>query len=404
MAAAEIRKPREVFCMEKQLTQSELNMRAKAYYDNHFNHVHHAHIDIAGDLIAGTLLSRIMWWFAPTSDGKSKLRVFKDGHWWLVKNREDWWDEIRITPKQYDRAIKVLEEKNLIIKKIYKFNGNPTTHIRLNFEQVEAEIEKWLDDIKKKIIKGEIDEKGRKSFSPKGKKPEISTPDAESTREETLEIPEEEQEESPKPLINLVFPQRGKTNSTEGEKRIQPKGENGFDQTGKSLTGNTDREYSQGKHTGRYTGDIDNNHHHHYKHQEKEQEKEVVMVVKKDGKKVIVPVKVRDISLAQEQIQTSFSVGLNQTKAAEVVAMCIIHDKDVFDVIENTRQYFLVTKKPIIDLKGALIHGAEHGWELPVRAKASSILEFGGQQNGFTPYDWVNGYHLGESGDPSEQS
>ena len=63
------------------------------------------YVDVSGDLIAGLLLSQIIYWHLPSKDGKSKLRVHKKDKTWLAKQRSDWWDEIRITPKQYDRAI-----------------------------------------------------------------------------------------------------------------------------------------------------------------------------------------------------------------------------------------------------------------------------------------------------------
>ena len=65
------------------------------------------YIDIAGeDLIAGILLSQILFWFLPDHDGKHKSCLESDvnGKYWLVKKREAWWYECRISPKQFDRA------------------------------------------------------------------------------------------------------------------------------------------------------------------------------------------------------------------------------------------------------------------------------------------------------------
>lgn len=96
--------------------------------------VKRAYIDVAEDLVAGILLSQIIYWNLPSQNGKTKLRVKKDGELWLAKTREDWWDECRITPRQCDRALKILVDKKLVEKEIFKFNGNPTTHIKLNFD------------------------------------------------------------------------------------------------------------------------------------------------------------------------------------------------------------------------------------------------------------------------------
>lgn len=92
------------------------------------------YVDVAEDLIAGLLLSQIVYWNLPNKEGKTKLRVKIDGELWLAKGREDWFEEIRISPKQFDRASKILLEKGIIEKKIKKFDGLATIHIKLNFD------------------------------------------------------------------------------------------------------------------------------------------------------------------------------------------------------------------------------------------------------------------------------
>ena len=93
------------------------------------------YVDIAEDLISGLLLSQIIYWHLPSKEtGKTKLRIFKDGQYWLAKERGDWYDEIRISVKQYDRAIKILERKGIVELQKFKFDGMPTIHIRLIWE------------------------------------------------------------------------------------------------------------------------------------------------------------------------------------------------------------------------------------------------------------------------------
>lgn len=94
------------------------------------------YIDLTGDLISGLLLSQIIYWHLPSKQGKSKLRVHKQEKYWLAKQRTDWWDEIRITAKQYDRAIKRIEELNLVETWNTMFNGKRTPHIHLNIEKL----------------------------------------------------------------------------------------------------------------------------------------------------------------------------------------------------------------------------------------------------------------------------
>jgi len=106
------------------------------------------YIDVAGDLVAGVLLSQIIFWFLPGRDGESKLRVEHDGRMWLAKERTDWWDECRMKPKQFDRASADLEELGLITKKVMRFGGNPIVHIGLN-------VPKLLELVKTKFLNRE---------------------------------------------------------------------------------------------------------------------------------------------------------------------------------------------------------------------------------------------------------
>ena len=103
-----------------------------------------AYVDITEDLIAGILLGQIVYWYMPNEQGKSKLRVKKNGEFWLTKSREDWKEEIRITPKQYDRAIKILISKGLVEVQKFKFNGAPTNHIKLNISEVTQRVKSIL--------------------------------------------------------------------------------------------------------------------------------------------------------------------------------------------------------------------------------------------------------------------
>jgi hypothetical protein len=97
--------------------------------------VKRCYVDVAGgDLIAGILLSQIIYWHLPDHEGQPRLRIERDGHKWLAKKRDDWWKECRITPKQFDTAIKLLESKNLIVAALYKFGNSPTKHIRIDWE------------------------------------------------------------------------------------------------------------------------------------------------------------------------------------------------------------------------------------------------------------------------------
>lgn len=160
----------------KQLTQQQRTL-ADAALANKLNVIYHAYVDIAGDLIAGALLGQILYWFGAGKDGRSRARIVKDGFLWIAKTRADWWDEIRISPKQYDRAAKILKEKGFIEIKTFKFYGNPTTHIRIIPEAINAAVDAWKADQVKTILP-EGEEPAAPGFNPLGNN---ELPEAEKT-------------------------------------------------------------------------------------------------------------------------------------------------------------------------------------------------------------------------------
>jgi hypothetical protein len=105
------------------------------------------HIDLAGDLNAGAVLEELVFWSAPNAQGKSKLRVKKEGKRWIVVRREDWWKRRRLSPKQADRAIKILVDLGLVERasKNYKYGGVPAVHLRINEEGFMAALTKYRE-------------------------------------------------------------------------------------------------------------------------------------------------------------------------------------------------------------------------------------------------------------------
>lgn len=130
------------------------------------------YVDIAGDLVAGILLSQIVYWHLPNQQGQPKLRVKKKGDLWLAKGRDDWWAECRVSPKQFDRAIKILEDKELVEKRLFRFNGSPTVHLKLLSDNLLKQLESELKDQHEPDFtqRGKWNlTKGENGTSPKGK-------------------------------------------------------------------------------------------------------------------------------------------------------------------------------------------------------------------------------------------
>lgn len=136
----------------KELSPEELKARVDFLSSAKCNHTPHKYIDISGGLIEGTLLSRILYWFSEDKNGKKKVRIFKDGHYWIAKQRKDWKDEIRITERQYDKAIKELKNRGFVELAKYKFNAMPTVHIRPIWENINKSVETWEKELENQII------------------------------------------------------------------------------------------------------------------------------------------------------------------------------------------------------------------------------------------------------------
>lgn len=115
------------------MNQNEFIINEKASRDT--IDVKRAYVKMSGDHATGVLLSQIVYWHLPDKEGNpTKMRVKKNGELWIAKKRDDWWDEICMLPKQFDRAIKELENRQLVKTQLFRFGGSPTKHIRLNWD------------------------------------------------------------------------------------------------------------------------------------------------------------------------------------------------------------------------------------------------------------------------------
>lgn len=101
-------------------------------------------LDICADVHTSMLLERILYWFMPAKDGTMKVKVVRDGKYWIAKTRKMWADELRIKVRQYDKALKNLKEMGLV-ETIYSEYGplKRVTHIRVNYETLEQLKEEW---------------------------------------------------------------------------------------------------------------------------------------------------------------------------------------------------------------------------------------------------------------------
>jgi hypothetical protein len=163
--------------------------------------VKRSYIRVAGDLVAGVVLSQIIYWHLPKKGGGDKLTVVRGGLLWLAKSRESWWAECCVTPRQVDRCLGELEKRRLIETGVFRFGGLATKHVRVDFVELVRQISE-LSDVDTEINKRGKPEltKGENRDSPKGDSgihlssiPSITESTSETTaKSHTLPFPKSE--------------------------------------------------------------------------------------------------------------------------------------------------------------------------------------------------------------------
>lgn len=110
--------------------------------------VHPAYIRMAGDVGAGVLLSQIVYWHSDTKEGQRRGGVDRDGETWVAKPAGEWARELGLDPDSGQGPAKVvrrylthLQAAGLVETDVFKFNGAPTLHVRVRWENFDAPLE-----------------------------------------------------------------------------------------------------------------------------------------------------------------------------------------------------------------------------------------------------------------------
>ncbi len=112
-----------------------------------------AYVDIAGSFKSGALLGRMVYYYLPSKNSsRNKLRVKRKGVLWIAKTRDDWRQEIHLTGKELDRALKQLIDRGLVVKKTFHFAGKPTLHVRLNTDTFLDMLDSRLQEYKVEAV------------------------------------------------------------------------------------------------------------------------------------------------------------------------------------------------------------------------------------------------------------
>ena len=86
--------------------------------------------EVLGDVVATLLMSQIHYWYSPAKNGASKLRVYREGKWWIAKAVSDWGRECGLSDMQVRRGLKLLQQVGLVEIDTFMLGRNPVTHLR----------------------------------------------------------------------------------------------------------------------------------------------------------------------------------------------------------------------------------------------------------------------------------
>ncbi len=111
--------------------------------------VKRVYIDLnEGNIYDGVVFSQIMYWHGTNREtGKPRMTIERDGKLWLAKGYGDWFVECRIVEATARKCINRIEKRGLIVKKLWKFNGLPTVHIRVDWDNLEEQLRLICPDV-----------------------------------------------------------------------------------------------------------------------------------------------------------------------------------------------------------------------------------------------------------------
>jgi hypothetical protein len=112
------------------------------------------YVDMVKDLKAGILLTQIIYWFSPDEQGRNRTRATYKGRRAIAKQRSDWFEELRMTEREYDSAIKVLKHYGVVDVVNSMFNAKRTPFIMINEERFMALYKETsgIDSVLQKVL------------------------------------------------------------------------------------------------------------------------------------------------------------------------------------------------------------------------------------------------------------
>lgn len=115
------------------------------------------------DLPLTMMLERLIYWFSPGKDGSPRVRVIRDGKYWLAKSDHEW-DDARLSRKQVKRAKVLLRRYGIIEYHSRMFAGIRMTHYTLDLDKLTENLKDFLStDVNRgvEVPEGPTDESHR---------------------------------------------------------------------------------------------------------------------------------------------------------------------------------------------------------------------------------------------------
>ncbi len=86
-----------------------------------------------GNLAAAIILQKAAFWSGIGENGEPRMKVIKGEHRWWAISMKQIEREFEMKTDKANRAIKHLVNSDLLVRGKWKFNGSPTTHLRIFF-------------------------------------------------------------------------------------------------------------------------------------------------------------------------------------------------------------------------------------------------------------------------------
>ncbi len=81
------------------------------------------------------ILSQLCYWSGTDSQGRCRLRVHRNGEYWIAKTDDELAGETGLTSRQVRSSIDWLVRNQLVVKEVFRFGGRPTKHLLINAEE-----------------------------------------------------------------------------------------------------------------------------------------------------------------------------------------------------------------------------------------------------------------------------